>query len=757
MKAAELDTWSADTGFDLVGEPEPRVDASAKVQGRAVYTSDAAVAGLLVGAFVRSPHPHARVVSIDTTAAERVDGVVGVITQQTLAGGGPFADLRWYGEDVPFFSDVARHVGDEIALVVAESADAARDGVAAIDVEWDVFDHVTDLEHALDTDVRPIHGDSNLVDHADVTQRGDPDRMWESSAFVVEGTFRTPTAIHHALEPHGAVAEWIDDTLTLHTSTQAVNDVRSGVANRLRLSHNQVRVVAEHIGGGFGAKQVPWRPTVAAAVASKLTGRPVRVMNDRWGESVAAGKRNATVQRVRLAADGDGRLTAIAADIVADVGAYSVAGEASAVPGVYLHLYACDNVRTTYRRVYTNTGPAVAFRAPGYVEGTFALESAIDELARRVGIEPLELRRRNYVDHDQQQGLPWSSPEALRRAYDLLDAEAAERSLRSPATDRIVHGRGFAANDWLAATAQPPGFAWGEFNLDGSVHIATSTQDIGTGTRTALRAIAAEELGIDPARVRISMGDTAVGPPAPPSAGSTTMPTMAPAVRAAATALRERILARAAQHLQTPAADLTIVGDRIVRRDDASEERPDTRSIGVGDLLEAIQPDGIHAEGARLEVASDVSPRTHSAAMADVTVDLDTGRVVVDRIVVAPDCGRIIDPLLVESQVIGGATQGIGFALMEEQIVDHRLGVVVNANLEEYLVPTIGDTCEIVHAAIDMPDLAANPLGIKGIGELPLIPVPAAIANAVRDATGVRFHELPLTRRRILDTLGGAT
>lgn len=743
-QALDLSDWDESQVMDELGSSRPRRESVDKLTGAAHYSADIRLNDQLQLTFVRSPHPHALVVSIDPSDALTVPGVIAVITNEDVPD-----ELTWYAEEVPFFAEVARFVGDEVAAVVARTSDAARAGAAAVRVEYERRSHVTDPQHALDDDAPKIHGDSNLVDQPEISERGDVDAALDAAVYVVDAEYRTPTAIHNALEPHGAVAHWRGDQLDIWASTQGVNDVREMVADSLGLHHQQVRVIADHIGGGFGAKQVPWKPTVAAAVASRLTGHPVQAMNDRRGENLAAGKRNRTVQRLRIGADADGRLVAIDADLLADNGAYGVAGEASNVAGSYRHLYRCEAVRTRTRRVYTNTGPAVAFRAPGYVEAAFALESAMDELARQADIDPLEFRRMNRAETDQVAGLPWSSPEGLPTAMDRI---AEHRTApRSAPPSGMARGRGVAVNEWMAATATPPGYAWAEFNTDGSVHIATSAQDIGTGTRTALAQVAAEELGIDVSRIRVSMGDTAAGPPAPTSAGSTTTPTMAPAVRAAASALAQRALAVAAQHLHVPADGLQLDDEAIRAIDD-----PDA-SILLTDLLDALAPEGIHAEGARIETATDVSPRTHSAALADVLVDRDTGEIRVERLVIAPDCGRIIDPILADSQVIGGATQGIGFALCEEQLIDHGLGHVINANLEDYLVPTIGDTGDIVHADVGVPDLAANPLGVKGLGELPLIPVPPAIANAVFDAIGIRFRELPLTRRRVLDAIAHDT
>ncbi|MFP5322510.1 MAG: xanthine dehydrogenase family protein molybdopterin-binding subunit [Acidimicrobiia bacterium] len=740
MRADELAPWD---GVDLeeVGRGDVRLEARQKVTGTARYSSDVHLPGLLHAAVVRSPHPHARIRSVDVAPALAVEGVVDVLTAEHVG------DVTWYDEDVPLLSDVVRFVGDEVAVVAATTKAAARRGAAAVAVDYEPLPHVTDARRALEPGAPLVFDDGNLADEPKEAGRGDVEAALARAAVVVEAVFATPAAAHNAMEPHGATAWWDGDQLTLYASTQGVNDVREAVAARLHLDHNQVRVVAEHVGGGFGAKQVPWKPTVLAALLSRQTGRPVQLMLDRRGENLAAGKRNATWQHVRLGADADGRLVAIDLDAVVDVGSYGVSGEASNVSGMYLHLYACDNVRTRQRNVRTHTGPAVAFRAPGYVEAAAALESAMDELARRLDLDPIELRLRSYTERDQQQDKPWSSPQALRRCYERAAEESGWGEPLEPSpTPGVRRGRGFAANEWMAGKGSPPGYAWLELNGDGSVHVATSAQDIGTGTRTALTQIVSEELGTAPERIRMTLGDTAAGPPAPTSSGSATMPTMGPAVRAAAADARQQVLVAAAEHLDADPAELRFDGTTITR--EGGEDLPLT------DLLEALAPEGIHGHGGRTGSPEDVSVRTFGAAVADVEVDTATGEVRVLRVVVAPDCGRIVNPLLVESQVIGGATQGIGFALSEEQRLDHDRGVIVNGDLEEYLVPTVSDTGTIVHAAVDLPDLAANPLGVKGIGEPPMVPVPAAIANAVRDAIGVRIHELPLTRRRVLEALG---
>ncbi|MEZ5263720.1 MAG: xanthine dehydrogenase family protein molybdopterin-binding subunit [Acidimicrobiales bacterium] len=740
----------------MVGAPVPRREAPAKVTARpaTARTSTSPVSWKRRSC---AAHPHARVRSVDVRAALAVPGVVDVLTPADTA------TVRWYQEGVPLLGSTVRFVGDEVAAVAATSARAARAGAAAVRVDYEPLPHVTDFEAALDPDAPAVHPGGNRTKAPKVQGRGDVDAALATAEVVVERTYRTPTAVHNAFEPHGCVASWSGGELTLHASTQGVNDVRSMIADALGLAHSRVRVIAEHIGGGFGAKQIPWKDVAIAALLSQRCLRPVRCLYDRRGENLAAGKRGATRQRVRLGARRDGTLVAIDAELLGDSGAYRTGGESAALWGPYLSLYRCPAVRTTTTFVYTNTGPAVAFRAPGFVESIFALESAMDELADRVGVDPIELRRRNHTDVDQEAGRPLSSPTALPAAYDRIvevagwvprplvppdHTEGAPDRRADPAITReqtVRYGRGFAAHDWVGGGASPPGFADVELHEDGSAEVRTTTQDIGTGTRTLLAQVAAEQLGLDPDEIRIGLGDTAAGPPAPTSSGSATAPTMAPAVRAAAAEARHRLLAAAADRLGCRADELHLSAGEIAAGDG--------RRCSVAEVLAGIGPEGVRGRGATLGQPDGVTVRTSGAAVADVEVDVATGEVRVTRIVVAPDCGRIINPRLVESQIIGGVAQGIGFALTESQLTDGRLGTVVNASLEDYLVPTVADTCAVHHAVVGVADEAANPLGVKGIGELPMIAVPAAIANAVSDAIGVRITELPITRRRVLDAV----
>ncbi len=416
--------------------------------------------------------------------------------------------------------------------------------------------------------------------------------------------------------------------------------------------------------------------------------------------------------------------------------------------GIYQGLYRCANVRTELTGYYTNTGPAVAFRAPGFVEGAFALESAMDELAHALAMDPVELRERNYTTDEQQAAKPYTSPQALRECWTQATQRFGWHAYQRPAARGSKRrGVGFAAHNWIGGAGHPPGYAWVKLNSDGTADVVTGTQDIGTGSRTGLSQVAAEELGLPMRDVRLYMGDTGVGPYAPVSSGSATQATIGPAIRSAASEVKSQLLEAAAIMLEVQPADLRIQDGEIF------VHGAPTKRMQVGEVTSQLAPYMIQGQGAAGPNPEDKAVRTFGAQCVEVEVDVETGQVDVLRVVASHDCGRIVNPTMVESQVIGAVTQGLGFGLMEERIIDHRYGVVLNPNLEYYEVPTVMDIPSIEHATHDVPDTEANPTGAKGIGEPPLIPTAPAIANAIYDAVGVRVREAPITRQRLLEAL----
>ncbi len=751
--------WGVDAELYVVGQRVPRADAPDKVTGRARYTTDLTRPGMLHAAILRAPIARGRVV-LDVAPARAVDGVIDVITQADLE-----RPIRFKG-GLLFDSTIA-YAGQPLAAVCAETPNAARRGLAAIIARYEAEPPLVTFDAAVADDAPPVRrssraasadrrGSPNLTRSSPViVERGDLARGLAQADVVIERTYRTPVALHSALEPHGAVVEWEGDRLTVWESTQAVFAVREQVAAALGVSQSAVRVIKEHMGGGFGAKTSAGAHTYAAALLARRTGRPVRCINDREAEQTDSGNRPRTEQRVTLGARRDGRLTAIACEADVPLG---VGGWEGGPAGIYHELYSCPNVRTVERFAYLNTSFMTAFRGPGYVEGAFALESAMDALARALGMDPLELRRRNFAERDERKDRPFSS-NRLRECCDRGAAmfgwnsaapNAAAPSALAPnaARGRVRRGVGMAAQLW-GAGGGPPAYAIVKVNGDGTADVLTGTQDLGTGSRTILAQIAAESLGARYADVRVVLGDTERTPYTGPSWGSMTTASVGPAVRAAAEDARMQLLEAAAEILDVPASRLSARDGTIASDDGATSITFRSLARALGDVM-------IIGRGARGLNPPGVGLASFGAQFAEVEVDTETGVVRVLRIVAVHDAGRIINPTLAESQVEGGIIQGLGYALFEERVLDGTSGVPLSANLHDYKIPTMGDVPRIEVALLDVPDPTANHTGARGLGEPPIIPTAPAIANAVAAALGVEITELPITPWRVLKGLLGA-
>jgi xanthine dehydrogenase YagR molybdenum-binding subunit len=739
-----LTAWAAQAPLRFVGRRTQRIDGPERVTGKAPYTFDVELPGMLYGKILRSPHPHARIKHINTERAKQLPGVRAVLSSQNT----PKISFR---RQTFIFDEIVRYVGDEVACVIADDEEIAQDALELIEVEYELLPFVLDPEEALRPNAPKLHPDGNLLGgQPEVYQRGDLAQGFAQADVVIERTFRTQCALHNCMEPHGSVALWEGDSLTVWDSTQHIFGVREGLARLLGLPLHKVRVIKKYMGGGFGSKNNLGKYTVIAALGAKATGRPVKIILDRHEENLATGNRPATIQHLKIGAKRDGTLTALELKAIVAAGAYCL--WPPSVGGPARQLYACPNLKTEQYTVFTNTGPLSAFRAPGYVEGTFALESIMDELAKELGMDPLELRLKNYTEIDQTTGRPYST-KGLREAYERgAKLFGWERPL--PNTEKRAGGgpkrRGFGmASQIWSGNGMPPAYAIVKVNPDGTATVITGTQDIGTGTKTVLAQIAAEELGFPIERISVEIGDTQLGLYAPLSAGSMTVASVGPAVRVAAHEARQQLIDVAAQVLEVPRESLTIADGLL---SSPALQKP----IAVHDVLKNLENFMIIGRGAREPNPEDVTVNTFGAQFAEVTVDTETGEVRVERIVAVHDSGRVINPLTLSSQIEGGIIQGLGYALFEQRVVDQNTGVVVTDNLESYKVPTALDVPEIVFEMVDRPDPRANNLGAKGVGEPPIIPTAAAIANAVADALGVRIYELPLTRERILQALGRA-
>jgi len=711
-----LDQWPAGPR-ETVGQPATRIDGHERATGKALYTADLVFPGLLQAAVLRSPHARARVKRLDLAGAADAPGVRAAV--------GP--------DDTDVLTREPSYQGAPVAAVAADSFAEARAALAEIRVEWEQLDALIDPEEAVRR--------NQLHDSARRYERGDAERAIAEADVVVEGEYRTQTVLHNAMETHQSICRWLGDTLEVYTSTQYIWGVRDSVASKLGLPPDKVRVVCEFMGGGFGAKNSPGDYTFIAETLSRKTGRPVRCALTRREENLASGNRNATVQRLRIGARTDGTLTALDGEFVNAIGWTGFNGPTY---GPMEMLYRCDNVRTVTWGAKLNTPPNAAFRAPGFVEGTFALECALDELAARLEMDPLELRRRNYADSDLVDGRPFSSKN-LRECYARAEPHWARRDeVRARSKGSWKHGVGLASQIWYGGGG-PPSYAWVRLGSDGRATVITAMQDIGTGTRGAMAQIAAEELGLPLDRVEVSLGDSARGPFASISAGSSTTPSMGPAVRAAAADAGRQIIEIATQRYHLEERVLSLEGGHVVSADGGSWPLEE-----VTGLLEDAQ---ILGKGARGPNPAGMRVLTFGVQVAEVAVDVETGEVRVDRIAAIHDVGRVINPLGARSQVEGGIIQGLGHTLSEERLLDPATGTILTQTLDAYRLPTIADVPEIVCELLDIPDEHLTNLGSKGLGEPPIVPTAAAIANAIRDATGAELHSLPITRDEMLRAL----
>ncbi len=696
-----LEQWPAGPRT-VVGRPAARLDGLERARGEAVYTADVKLPGMLHTAILRSPFAHARVARLDLAPALKQPGVHAAI--------GP--------DDLDVLQRECGFQGAPVAAVCADTYAAARAALGSIDVEWERLEPVLDPDEAV--------ADGHVHGPARVRERGDVDRGLAEADVVVEGEYRTQVVLHNSLETHQAVVRFVGDTLEVHISTQYIWGVRDEIAEKLGVPADKVRVVCNYMGGGFGSKNSPDDHTFVAIELARRTNRPVRCALTRREENLVTGNRNATIQRLRIGARSDGTLTALEGEYVNAVG---FGGWSSPVEGPMNQLYACPNVRTTTHAARTNQPPMKAFRAPGFVEGTFGLEALLDVLAARLDIDPLELRRRNHADHDPADDRAYSGKQLLE-CYRRAEAHWERRhDVRARSTDTVKRGVGMASQVWYGGGG-PPSYAWVRVGSDGRATVVTAMQDIGTGTGTAMAQIAAEELGIPLEHVTVSLGDSAHGPYASISAGSSTTPSMGPAVRAAAGDARRQI-EEIAEQMGKPGAPLA-------------------------EVVSVLEDAQILGKGARGPNPTGMQVLTFGVQVAEVAVDVETGEVWVERIAAIHDVGRVINPLGASSQVEGGIIQGIGHTLSEHRLHDPASGRILTTTLDAYKLPTAADVPEIVSELVDEPDAHLTNLGSKGLGEPPIVPTAAAIANAIRDATGAEVHELPVSREEMLRALRAA-
>ncbi|NOX16759.1 MAG: xanthine dehydrogenase family protein molybdopterin-binding subunit [Chlorobi bacterium] len=726
-----------------VGKPLNRKDAPVKASGKAKFTFDIELPHMVYARTLRSPHPNAIIKDIDTLHARQVPGVFAILHTFNMSAfnGGK---IEWYGNSFLFDPHV-RYVGDEIACVAAKDEETAERALKLIDVKYEILDYEIDAKKSMNSKLK-IHPDGNVRRGKPFEyERGSVKDGFDEADEIIEDEFSTQVAVHNPTEPHCSVADWNKDKLTIYDSTQAVFRVRNMIADALDTPKDSVRIIKEYMGGGFGGKLEAGKYSVMAALLAKKLKRPVKILNDRREQNIALGNRPDSVQKLKIGVKTDGTITALNHYAYAAIGAYPSGGGCS---WPLRTLYKCDNVRTEEYSVYTNAGRARAFRAPGNVQGTFGLESLLDEAAEKIGMDPLEFRVKNFVDFDQVGGKPYTS-KMLIEAYKIGAKKIGwENRNKIPGGGKgyVKRGVGMASQIWWGGGG-PPAHVRLELDSNGKIVAFAGSQDLGTGTYTFVAQVIGEILEIAPDNIDVVLGDTDRVPYGPSSGGSTTAPSISPAARDAAERMKEKLISNAAALWNVESENVGFENGTVFMKNDKSKK------LSAKDIVAQLDDKKISALGSREANPDGYSVQTFGAQFAEVEVDTLTGNVRVLKVVAVHDVGRILNGKTLENQFHGGIIMGIGFALTEEQIRDEYTGKILNDNFHDYKVPTIKETPEIEVFILGEGDMKANNMGVKGIGEPAMIPTPAAIANAVYNAIGKRIKSLPITPDKIITAL----
>jgi xanthine dehydrogenase YagR molybdenum-binding subunit len=738
---------------NYIGQPINRVDGRAKVTGAAKYAAEYNVPNLAYGHVVSSAIAKGRIKSIDASAALGLKGVLQVFTHENTPR--PGQSDQSYTDQVapsgspfrPLHDDEIKYSAQPVALVVAENLELARHAASLVRVEYESEPHATNLKEKRGEAYIPR---PRLVIPQPPNPRGDADKAFANADTRLEAEYASPFEHHNPMETFATTVVWENDgKMTVYDKTQGVQNIHGYICNVFGLSKDDVRVVSPFVGGGFGSGLRPQYQVFLAVMAARELKRPVRVTMTRQ-QMFTFGHRPETIQKVSLGAAADGKLEALIHTAFAETSRFEDYTEQ--VVNWSGMLYRCDNARFGYKVAQLDVYTPIDMRAPGATWGLYAIECAMDELAYKLGIDPLELRLKNYSDKDQNQDKPYSSKE-LRECY-RQGAEKFGWSGRNPSPgsmqdgDHLI-GWGMATGVWEAMR-----FAAGAkavLTADGNLNVSSATADIGTGTYTIMTQIAAETLGLPIENVTFELGDSSL-PEAPVEGGSFTAATVGSAVKEVCDAVRVKLSELAQKVEKSPLAgakleDLVFSDGRISLSGDAS------KFVSIADAMR-------HGGVSRIEEEAGSSPdeqkqsqyahNTHSAIFAEVKVDKDLGVIQVTRVVSAVAAGRILNPKTARSQVMGGIVWGIGVAMEEESVMDQNFGRFINHNLAEYHVPVNADINEIDVIFVEEKDSIVNPLGVKGLGEIGIVGVAAAIANAVFHATGKRIRNLPITLDKLL-------
>jgi len=730
-----------------IGKPTLRYDGVAKVKGSGKYTADVQLPGMLYARMVDATIPHGHIVSIDTSEAEKLPGVRAVYVIEHVYG---VAELRDPNQEAPSRYPTVRYAGQPIAGVAATSQHIADDASKLVKVRYDAKPFVVDRTEARADDAPAVFpgpadeagsaggggGPANVLQKGNVhgpeqRKRGDTDKGFAEADVIVESEHFTQVQTHSALETHGFVVDWKPDEVTVYASTQGTSSVRDEFAEVFKLPKSKVRVITEYMGGGFGAKFGAGNEGVVAANLSRKANAPVKLMLDRRQEHIVSNRPDSH-QKLKIGAKSDGTLTAIQLTSYGTAGVGTGAGTA----GPATNLYKCPNVLTEEYDVFINAGPGAAFRAPGHPQGCFAFEQTIDELAIKLNMDPLALR--DKIDE---------SP-ARRVERQIILERTNWRNRKAPGSDPgpIKHGMGIAQSVWYRFVNMNSSCEV-RVSRDGSVELMSAVQDLGTGTKTILAQVVGEEFGMAPANVVIRIGDTRF-PIGPDSGGSVTAGSITPAVRNAAYQAKQKLFAAVAPALGTTPDNLAMQNGRVVFKNDAS------KSYSLKQVTAKLPTDEISARATRVAEYSKDRLTYGGVDYVELAVDTETGRVHVEKVFGAHDCGRPINPTGVISQINGGMLQGISYALFEQRIMDRNAGYMLNANLENYKILGAREVPEIEIALVEN-YIAQSSTDAAGIGESAgIITLAAAIGNAFYNATGVRMRKIPMTPANVLTALG---
>jgi xanthine dehydrogenase YagR molybdenum-binding subunit len=736
IKPWDAESWAQ---FEQMGKPRPRSEGPLKVTGRARYTHDVKLPGMLYGRMIGAEIAAGEIVAIDTSKAEALPGVKAVWT----------ADSR-----------IVRFAGQDVAAVAAVSPEIAMDAARLVKVTCKERPFTHELRAAMKDDAPLVYDLDKSPAGRDVPRkgnvfgpgrsrgnRGDVEKGFAEAEVVHEGTYYCAVHTHSPLETHGVVASWEADQLTVYASTQGIFAVREGLAEALGIDRKNVRVLCEHMGGGFGSKLGPSASGSAFAMVAcrlaKRAGAPVKLMLDRKQEQLCTGNAPSALITVKVGAKKDGTMTAVHYKSHGSGGVASGGGTAG--PAGSLH-GKNPNFKAEEYDVFTNAGPAAALRAPGHSQGAFGIESAVDELAEKLGMDPLELRKKNEASPVRMAQYDIGAKEI---GWTRRNKKAGDLSTGGfgPAKGAKKRGLGMANGNWYVFASENTG-AQVKVHRDGSVEVIAGYQDIGTGSRTAIAVVAAEELGVETSAVSMRVGDTQF-PEGPASGGSVTINSVAPAVRLAAHEARTKLFALAAPLLGVTPEELDAANGTIFVAKDK------TKSVTFKQAAAKMSGETIDCTAKRPKQYETFRGDLAGTQFAEVEVDTETGEVRVIKMVSVNDCGFPANPLTAQNQVIGAMIQGASWALLENRILDPNVGTMVNPNLESYKIFAPADMFEAKSILTPLANLGNN-TSTAGIGEPPIVPTLGVIANAVFNAIGVRVRELPITPDRVLAALSEA-